>query len=850
MTEVQRLGQSPFDAVSRSDFADLSSKLSGLVSKGSGLRAEQRILASLAFRQIHVRQSTIPESHVETFSWIFRSEQEHGPSMPKVQFLQWLERGEGVYWVGGKAGSGKSCLMKFLCDHSETQNALEVWAGSNELVTASFFFWSSGTDLQKSQEGLLHTLLFEILRKCPHLISRVAPNRWGDSVEREWTHPELLATIGKLSEENQSTIKFCFFIDGLDEYRGDPRDVVDVVKKLTKWSNIKLCVSSRPWPIFKQHYDLDMAQPQRLYLQDLTREDIEKYVRDELESNSMFVRARKGDAKFQDLVTEIVDRAQGVFLWVFLVVRSLLHGLTNADTLDIMQERLHELPVELDDFFQHMLDSIDDVYRTQMLRSFQVAIEAEDPLPLLLFSFVDDLEHDPELALDSGTQTDVESSPFPSIGGQTLSMHSLISEKEEGMQRRLDARSKGLLEVCREPSAQMDAYLVNRVDFLHRTVREFLHKTFKVEGFASGIPHFDPTEAICHAMLAMIKRLPLNCARQADAGLLDELIDDFLHYSFRIECKENGRLKIIIENLENFLSLKFSDGHERTMLDRRLLRDTAARSLFELCVQRGLSSYVDLRLDQRPAMLKGPWHRPLLVHALFPAQKKYPLKDLTSMIGVLIKHGAPPNEKFGKSSVWGTFVASINAPDSSDSVTPIEARSLIRSKLPLIELLLDGGADPNTHQFFSKVATGWGSLSGWARIRLEEKCLARGANPNIAYGSSTVWKTFLSDIYDHKERIKLYKSVQSTAEHHDRFQEAKLFLSHGADPDIWIRKEGVRRTRVKTKIIEYPNDQRADEAIKAIFDPAEADELLRLWKKNRMRQSRLRRFQAAIGPWR
>lgn len=44
-------------------------------------------------------------------------------------FMNWLSGGKGIFHVAGKLGSGKSTLMKFLCDHPRTKAKLEQWAG-------------------------------------------------------------------------------------------------------------------------------------------------------------------------------------------------------------------------------------------------------------------------------------------------------------------------------------------------------------------------------------------------------------------------------------------------------------------------------------------------------------------------------------------------------------------------------------------------------------------------------------------------------------------------------------------------------------------------------------------------
>lgn len=73
--------------------------------------------------------------------------------------------------------------------------------------------------------------------------------------------------------------------------------------------------------------------------------------------------AGKDSACCKNLQIEIVSRAQGVFLWVFLVVRSLVQGLTNADRITDLERRLRSLPTDLETYFRHMLDTIEDVYK-------------------------------------------------------------------------------------------------------------------------------------------------------------------------------------------------------------------------------------------------------------------------------------------------------------------------------------------------------------------------------------------------------------------------------------------------------------------------------------------------------
>lgn len=157
---------------------------------------DQRILRSLHFKTIAMRESRIPEAHATTFEWIFSEENNESP------FLEWLKNDDGVFWAMGKAGSGKSTLMKFLVNHPLTEQHVKTWAAGKIVVMAKDFFWNAGNELQKSQEGLLRSLLFAILRQCPNMISGLSsdlPLELKDDTELDvWNLQSLLKLFSSL----------------------------------------------------------------------------------------------------------------------------------------------------------------------------------------------------------------------------------------------------------------------------------------------------------------------------------------------------------------------------------------------------------------------------------------------------------------------------------------------------------------------------------------------------------------------------------------------------------------------------------------------------------------------------
>lgn len=141
------------------------------------LERRTRVLRSLPFGYMTSRYLNITEAHVQTFRWVFLgSPFPESDSCSNVLFTQWLRSGTGTYWISGKPGSGKSTLMKYIVNHPETISALKIWSKTSNLNIAKFFFWNSGTALQKSLLGLLRSLVFEILSHRPEWIPAVRPS--------------------------------------------------------------------------------------------------------------------------------------------------------------------------------------------------------------------------------------------------------------------------------------------------------------------------------------------------------------------------------------------------------------------------------------------------------------------------------------------------------------------------------------------------------------------------------------------------------------------------------------------------------------------------------------------------
>jgi len=113
--------------------------------------------------------------------------------------------------------------MKYLHEGSRTKKLLSKWAGNTPLITAGFFFWYQGTTEQKSQNGLLQSLLYQTFQQQPVLILFAYHEAWqrfrdtGLDDGLTMTPNELARAIVRVCTQHTLSFKICLLIDGPDE---------------------------------------------------------------------------------------------------------------------------------------------------------------------------------------------------------------------------------------------------------------------------------------------------------------------------------------------------------------------------------------------------------------------------------------------------------------------------------------------------------------------------------------------------------------------------------------------------------------------------------------------------------
>jgi hypothetical protein len=687
----------------KTEHVKMRSFIGGVMEEHKNVQLQKRmaqlsLLEDLRFSTMADRYETVADAHQRTFEWIFQ-----GPQVsrtPWSNFTEWLRTGSGVYRIQGKAGSGKSTLMRFIADHQLTRQNLSLWSPNGTTEVAAFFFWSSGVLEQRSHTGLLRSLLYEILRKRTDLLLNAFPNTLAEKYElalhnlplnqTSWSLSRLKEAFGRLIAQTSDRLRLCFFIDGLDEYEGDHEDIISLFKSLSS-TYVKFCLSSRPWPVF----DEESAAGLGLRLQDLTAGDIRQYVQDKLQKDHRMLKlAESKPEEAYKLVTEIINKASGVFLWVKLVVRSLIGGLRGHDSISDLRRRVSELPPDLEPLYQRMLDGIDNFYNEEASRIFQLHRATNDysGRPFDVQTLETALAIDLDFALESNL-------------GQCNTTAAELALCRERIDLKLKTRCGGLLEVYIK---EFDG----EVSYLHQTVKDYLERPSVWEKLTSPTKatKFEPMVSLLMTRVLSLKRLTLEPEQRTKdhQRALHRKVAECFDLALRIPASHVSAAGALLDEVDRVIPLKLSqqlsrEAYRQAQNSQKSIEEhwlnytypTGLQTDFScLAVEVGLGPYVEMKLTNNPALLNGNQRLPLLAFALAWASNICECPDL-EMAKLLVTHGADPNHVYKGHSIWQYTVNFVHR--HATSGIQGESRWAWQREiwLSIFTLMLSSGADPN-----------------------------------------------------------------------------------------------------------------------------------------------------------
>ena len=280
------------------------------------------------------------------------------------------------------------------------------------------------------------------------------------------------------------------FIDGLDEFDSPYDSVIKMITNLSDQEHLKICVSSRPLFAFTRAFSANPC----LKLQDLTFDIIRDYIKLQLSDSIQQNVPDSADSQHraEGLIRMIVDRADGVFLWAVIAVREVRDGLEGKANLDELARSIQTLPPKLENLFRLVLGRIKPYFQRDAAKFLQTVLFAGhirgfDLCRLYLIS----------------SQDGSQDAPF---NYENVAI-SELSEACRTLETRLLSHTAGFLELTPGDEHYLgycekkdwDQILFTRVQFIHRTVRDFLMNNSEAKSFLNDFGLSEAQVQLCIA---------------------------------------------------------------------------------------------------------------------------------------------------------------------------------------------------------------------------------------------------------------------------------------------------------------------------------------------------------------
>lgn len=370
-------------------------------------------MESLDIPEMYRRSDQIDAATEGTLEWLFDDKQSPASSGPRRRspgLSDWLQSKDGMFWISGKPGSGKSTAMKHILTQPDTTRFLRKADGKAKWHVFGFFFTDRGNNAQRSWSCMLHVMLLRLLEEFPQLLPLVAPlgvrrvstpdDGLSESSIRalkiQWEIETLQEALLTCKRQTFVTIRCLFLLDALDEHEGRPHEMAKYLKQFASSgqdegssNSIKVCVASRPDDDIK---DL-LTGISGFQIHEHTSDDVKRYVSYRLRKNPVMYRklhdsASETSEQARKIFDQIITRAKGVFLWVRLVIDEVLDKLNNGKPLLYIQKHLRDLPEDLNKFFIHMLQKVDPAYHRESYIILDSVLNARQPLTILQLAMI------------------------------------------------------------------------------------------------------------------------------------------------------------------------------------------------------------------------------------------------------------------------------------------------------------------------------------------------------------------------------------------------------------------------------------------------------------------------------
>lgn len=279
----------------------------------------------------------------------------------KTEFSDWLQKDElnRLFWFAGKPGSGKSTLMKYLVSSEVTRQKLTIYKPVKWTVVHFFFDFRAAKGLANTEQGLYRSLLHQVILALP--LSENTFEKYDLSTDQL----AFTATVQYLTDTiiqimTGESLNMLLLVDGLDESEGNLSFLVEGLRRICTSTNMRICIASRPEPLIVAI----MHDIPRTFVHKHNSSGIANYLQLAFER---FERCFKGySIEVSDVAAQLLDRAQGVFLWVVFAANTLLNCIVSGCSSTEAWSEVDLMPVELEAMYDRIFGRIPFLCRNEV----------------------------------------------------------------------------------------------------------------------------------------------------------------------------------------------------------------------------------------------------------------------------------------------------------------------------------------------------------------------------------------------------------------------------------------------------------------------------------------------------
>ncbi|KAL8719491.1 MAG: hypothetical protein Q9225_003518 [Loekoesia sp. 1 TL-2023] len=253
-----------------------------------------------------------------------------------------------LLWLSGKPATGKSTLAAHVVRQLYDSN-----------LECSYFFFKHGDKTRSSVAALLRSFAYQMASTNPQVRAGILSMHESGVIidaddERTLWRSVFLARIFR-SDFHQP---YFWIIDALDECT-DFGCFLPMLTKIDKKIPLRVLVTSRPSSTI---HTLLLQEKLQTLTKEVNVESSYEDIRIVLEANTRFLPI-DDPAACKRLITRILDKSNGCFLWASLVLKEL----ETTHSEQQIQEVLDSVPSEMDSLYTRILDNMAMVPRNQKL---------------------------------------------------------------------------------------------------------------------------------------------------------------------------------------------------------------------------------------------------------------------------------------------------------------------------------------------------------------------------------------------------------------------------------------------------------------------------------------------------